>query len=165
MRRQRRLLLYLGCAWEFIRFFGLFLGTGSVCLGVLHSRPDSIVWLVVLASPQLLMAACFFYLAYNPVQYAAYVPVLRIGKILNLFTLSLLLLLGNWRESVGFARVTLLGLPIPSLELVLVIAFFDLIFLSVLLLCGVDAGTPLNLDSRSSLPEFRETELESPGRD
>jgi hypothetical protein len=91
------LLRIAGPAWELARYFlfVVFLAASSSSSGTADML--SAPWLAAVAAGGLAMPAAFFVYAFVPGRYAAYLPLLRLGKVLELASLALLYATGTIR--------------------------------------------------------------------
>jgi hypothetical protein len=116
--KHKPLLRVAGPAWELARYFLLiaFLAAGSSSSG----RADmlSTPWLLAAGAGGLVMPAAFLMLALAPGRYAAYVPLLRLGKGLEIATVALLFATGTITPGSG---VPMLAFRVPVLGSVAVV--------------------------------------------
>ncbi|MBN1697174.1 MAG: hypothetical protein JW881_06655 [Spirochaetales bacterium] len=163
--KKQNFFLIAGAIWEFIRFLLFFLFiTGFQFHELLWNR-QTILWLILLSSAQLIMPAGFLLLIINFTRFRALIQLLRYGKILGLFS-SLILFIDEM-----ISGNVLLLVPIPSLSqtegisfiLLSLTIFFDLILLYFLLSFKEERPQPVkNKDTSgesSFLPVFSETEV------
>jgi hypothetical protein len=107
--KPRPVLRVAGPAWELARcfLFLAFLAAGSSSSGML-SAP----WLAAVGAAGLVMPAAFLMLALAPDRYAAFLPLLRLGKGLEIATVALLFATGTIAPGSGTPlafRVPVLG--------------------------------------------------------
>lgn len=126
-------MLLAGSLWEIPRFFLLI----SLLAFLLHAVSGTgrwlYPWLLLCGSGNLLAGAGGIMLALFPEKNGGLVGLLRLGKVLALFSYLLLLFSGAMRISVGL-QVLSLGPVAVTLAVVLFIVFvLDLLFLAVLL--------------------------------
>jgi hypothetical protein len=127
--KLQRLFLFAGSLWELVRFFALL-----ALLAVLFRSqgPMAIPWVLLVCSSSLLSPVGWFLLALYPQRYENLIGLLRLGKLLGLFSLVLLLVFAYVSsefivplESGTPGMIQIISLP--------VMLFFDLIFLALLL--------------------------------
>ena len=87
---QKPLLRVAGSAWELARYFlfVVFLAAASSASGAADML--SAPWLAAAAAGGLVMPAAFLMIAFAPRRYADYLPLLRLGKVLEVATVALL---------------------------------------------------------------------------
>jgi hypothetical protein len=109
---QKPLLRVAGPAWELARFFlfVVFLAAASSASG--NADMLSAPWLAAAGAGGLAMPAAFLMLAIAPGRYAAYLPLLRLGKVLQVATVVLLFATGAVAPGSG---VPLLAFRVPVL--------------------------------------------------
>jgi hypothetical protein len=167
--KQPRLFFLSGIVWEFFRFFIFFYLFAIVQLQTMSTNPGSLLWLMLIGSGQLLLPASYFLLFINSKKYCELITILRIAKIIGMFT-ALVLLIREFFMTNGLvisSAVTESLLNKKYLIFVLLGIFFDLIFLYFLL--SYNKGDE-NLQNRlhehesdgsltggKNLPEFHET--------
>ena len=129
---ERPLLRIAGPGWEFARYFlfAAFLAADSSSGGAgMLSAP----WLAAVTAGGLVMPAAFLMFALAPGRYAAYLPLLRLGKVLQIATLALLFVTGTIRPE---STVPVLAWRVPVLDRSLVafglVALLDLAVLAAL---------------------------------
>ena len=107
------LLRIAGPAWELARYFLIvvFLASSSSASG--NADMLSAPWLAAAAAGGLAMPAAFFLYAYEPGRYAAYLPLLRLGKVLELATIVLLYATGTIRAG---STMPMLAFRVPVLD-------------------------------------------------
>jgi hypothetical protein len=131
----RRISFLINSLWELVRFLLLFAALG-VSLGYsLIGDPQTVYWLVLLGSGQLLLPAVLFFLYLDPERFAGLLNVARLGKFLGILAALLLLFLGplssQIRAVTGNAASASLLLPYT---IVVAATIVDLIFLFLLFL-------------------------------
>jgi len=107
------------------------------------------------------MPAGFLLLYYDEIKYGILLNLLRLGKILGLFSSLLLILLEPIGPVLQVVKLVFLPLSLAPVILLLFITFFDLIFLGLLLSYRrqkqeSEISRSENLDS---LPDFKETQV------
>ena len=152
--KRSELLAAVQFLWELVRFFGLFALALLRFRGTLVEDRTAVLWLIALASGQLLAPAGLALFIYSPGRRGTLLPFLRLAKILQMFpALLLVLALAPTRglSLLGLpfvpSRFALASLPGFALAAVLLAAsVVDLIFLLVLFTTraaaepGMDAG-------------------------
>jgi len=127
----RRIFFLINSLWELLRFLALFLAAALVLRTARAAEPQVLRWLLVLASPGLLLPAGFLFLYLEPRRRAALLGPLRLAKLLALCASVALILASPFellREGLGLTRTGLVPLSI----LVVAVAV-DLAFLLALL--------------------------------
>ena len=165
MQRLNRTIFALGIVWEVCRFGLLFLCVLSIFLQTFRAYEYGILWLVALVSPQLPIIACCLFLAVDSQRYSSCLNVLRMAKVVGLFAVCILIAMSIRHGGLDVLTLSVLGVRLVGERVAIVVAFFDLIFLLCLLLYGVNPVVPVETEIRENLPEFDETELDSPRRD
>jgi hypothetical protein len=138
---HKPLLRVAGPAWELARYFLfiVFLATTSSSSG--NADMLSTPWLLAAAAGGLVMPAAFLMLALAPGRYADYLPLLRLGKGLEIATVVLLFATGTVAAGSGMPgiafRVPVLGSTAVVFALV---ALADLAVLAGLLRVRTDTG-------------------------
>jgi hypothetical protein len=142
--QHKPILRVAGPVWELARYFLfiVFLATASSSSG--NADMLSAPWLAAAAAGGLAMPAAFLMLAIAPGRYAAYLPLLRLGKALEVATIVLLFATGTIAPAstmpwIAF-RVPVLGSTAVVFGLV---ALADLAVLAGLLRVRTDSpGSP-----------------------
>jgi hypothetical protein len=139
---HKPVLRVAGPVWELARYFLLivFLATASSSSG--NADMLSAPWLAAAAAGGLAMPAAFLMFAFAPGRYAAYLPLLRLGKALEVATVVLLFATGtigpgSMMPWIAF-RVPVLGSTAVAFGLVVLV---DLAVLAGLLRVRMDTGT------------------------
>ncbi len=139
---HKPVLRVAGPAWELARYFLLiaFLATASSTSG--NADMLSAPWLAAAGAGGLVMPAAFLMFAFAPGRYAAYLPLLRLGKALEVATVALLFATGTIAPGsvmpwIAF-RVPVLGSTAVVFGLV---ALVDLAVLVGLIRVRTDTGT------------------------
>jgi hypothetical protein len=129
---QKPLLRVAGPVWELARYFLIvvFLAAASSSGGAdLLSAP----WLAAATAGGLAMPAAFLMIALAPGRYAAYLPLLRLGKVLQIATVVLLFVTGTIQPE---STVPFLAYRVRVLDRALVVfglvALLDLAVLAAL---------------------------------
>jgi hypothetical protein len=129
--KARRALLLAGSLWEIVRFFlqisilaGLFRGAAG---------PWVLPWLLFGGAGNLVVAAGGIMLSLFPRRYAGTIALLRVGKILMIFSFLLLLVSGALRAGALRHAFTLGAMAVSLSPILLALFALDILFLSVLL--------------------------------
>jgi hypothetical protein len=131
--KARRVLLLAGSLWEIVRFFLLI----SLFAFLLHAASGAggwiFPWLLLCSSGNLLVGAGGIMLSLFPQKNARLVGLLRLGKILALFSYVLLLVSGAMRMAIGLQVLTFGSLAVTLAAVLFAVFVLDLLFLAVLL--------------------------------
>ena len=129
----RRILLLAGSLWEIVRFFLLV----SLLVFVLHALSGAggwvLPWILVVGSGNLLVGVGGIMLSLFPDRNGGLIMLLRVGKILAIFSFLLLGLSGAVRTAAGIQVFAAGGIGFSQGALLLAIFVLDLLFLAVLL--------------------------------
>jgi hypothetical protein len=161
--KARRGLLLAGSLWELVRFFLVLLLFAAVLRGAAGAGPWVYPWLLLAGSGNLLIAAGIGMLALFPARYARLAALLRLGKVLSIFSFVLLAISGAMWPAAGY-QVLQVGRAAVSGSVVLVgVVFFDVLLLAALLRWrAVDEVRPASGSAESGkLPEYDETEVQN----
>jgi len=135
---ERPLLRIAGPGWEFARYFlfAAFLAADS------SSGMLSAPWLAAVTAGGLVMPAAFLMFALAPRRYAAYLPLLRLGKFLQIAAVALLFVTGTIRpeSTVPFIAYRI---PVPGQAIAAfgIVALLDLAVLAALFRVRTATGT------------------------
>ena len=158
--KARRALLLAGSLWEIPRFFLLI----SLLAFLLHAVSGAgrwlFPWLLLCSSGSLLVGAGGIMLGLFPEKNGGLVGLLRLGKILALFSYALLLFSGAMRIAVGLQVLSLGPFAVTLAAVLFVVFVLDLLFLAVLL--GWRAAAPQRElpAAAAHLDEYTETEAQ-----
>jgi hypothetical protein len=151
----RRALLLAGSLWEIVRFFLHVSLLAGLLRGAAGAGPWVLPWMLLAGSGSLVIAVGGVMLSLFPVRYASTILLLRIGKLLEVFSFVLLLAAGGL--SAGVTRALVFGsVAVPQAAVLLVLCALDLLFLLVLLAWRPEE--PLPPPGGSAPPPFPETE-------
>ena len=162
--KNRKFILLIGTIWEVIRFTLLYF----LLLLLVNSsfNPIGSILLIWLGSMQLILAAGLFLAWWDMSRYAVLLPLLALGKGLNLIPPILLLILGSGLFDIGVRLFRAAGQNILSQEslgfLFLfagVILFFDLIFFFIILSYRISREEQ-KLGSDRNLPDWKDIRVE-----
>lgn len=135
----RHAFVLAGSLWEAVRFFIVI----SLLALVFRSSLASIPWLLLGGSGNLLVAVGGLMLSLFPEKYGELIALLRLGKVLSVFSFVLLVVSG----AIGaFARMELLRFGPVSLNetgVLLLVFLLDLLFLIALVAWRKGKGSPL----------------------
>jgi hypothetical protein len=131
--KARRSLLLAGSLWEIVRFFLQLSLIAALLRQTAAAGPWVLPWLLFGGSGNLILAAGGIMLSLFPQKYAGTIALLRVGKILGLFSFLLLLLSGAVRAGTVPRALSLGGLTVALSLVLLALFMLDLLFLAVLL--------------------------------
>jgi hypothetical protein len=162
--KKERLFFLVEIFWEILRFSLLFYITVIIHFQTIHGNTNSLLWLVLLGSGTLLIPAGCFLLYIDHVKYDVVIHLVRIGKVLGLFT-SFLIIIKELFIDINLFKTGVIAFLVNSYLLIILIGiFFDLIFLYFLLSFKRRSGETLVVNSENDekrLPEFSETIVEN----
>jgi hypothetical protein len=131
--KAKRILLLAGSLWEIVRFFLLI----SLLVFVLRALSGAggwvVPWLLLAGSGNLLVAVGGIMLSLFPERNGGLIMLLRVGKILAVFSFLLLVLSGGMRITGSIPVLTAGSFTLSPGVLLLAIFVLDLLFLAVLL--------------------------------
>jgi len=129
----RRVLLLAGSLWEIVRFFLLM----SLLVLVLRALSGTggwvLPWLLLGGSGNLVVAVGGIMLSLFPDRNQGLIGLLRVGKILAVFSFLLLIVSGAMRTAAGFQVLAVGRIVLSQGMFLLAIFALDLLFLAVLL--------------------------------
>jgi hypothetical protein len=129
----RRALLLAGSLWEIVRFF-LLISLLVFVLRALNGVGGWVLpWLLLGGSGNLLVAVGGIMLSLFPERNGGLIGLLRVGKILAVFSFILLVLSGAMRVAIGIQVFTVRGVAFSQGVLLVALFCLDLLFLAVLL--------------------------------
>ena len=148
--------------WELLRFFAVFLAVWIVFSRTLETNNQGIYWLLILGNGGLLMSASLLFLYVDPARFRVLLNLVRLGKILGLFSALLLIILEPVGTGLRFLSVGFLPYRIAPFSVLLVVSVVDLIMLFVLLSYQTEKAPPSppgegQSDQDPTLPDYRET--------
>ncbi len=152
-----RIFFLLNGIWELLRFLLLFLALGITFQWTLVSDRQAIFWLVVLGNANLLMPAAALLLYIDARRFRVLLNLLRLGKLLGLFSSALLIILEPVSSGLRQLSLSFLPFAIAPLSILLLIAVIDLVFIFLLFSCRIEQNE--NEKQNSSLPDYRVTVL------
>jgi hypothetical protein len=131
--KARRVLLLTGSLWEIVRFFLLI----SLLAFLLHMTSGAgqwvFPWLLLCGSGSLLVGAGGIMLSLFPERNDGLIGLLRLGKILALFSYALLLISGAMRMAVGVQVLAIRGVTVTEAAMLFIVFVLDLLFLVFLI--------------------------------
>jgi hypothetical protein len=159
--QARRILLVAGSLWEIVRFFLVVTLVALLLQEAGASGAWVYPWLLVAASGNLLVAVGGIMLALFPGRYAALLGLLRLGKVIALFSFLLLVISGALGAAIGRALVSLGGIVVTQGMALFGVFLLDLLFLVLLFSWrGETGGEKLPpAEPGAVLPEYDETEV------
>lgn len=156
----RRVLLLAGSLWEVVRFFLLI----SLLAFLLHAASGAgrwvFPWLVLCSSGSLLVGAGGIMLSLFPDKNDGLVGLLRLGKILALFSYALLLISGAMRMAIGLQVLSIGGLAVTLAAVLFAVFVLDLLYLAVLLAWRAGETRRALPVAGADLSEYTETEAQ-----
>jgi len=158
--KARRALLLAGSLWEIVRFFLLI----SLLAFLLHAVSGAgrwlFPWLLLCGSGSLLVGAGGIILSLFPERNGGLVGLLRLGKILALFSYALLLFSGAMRIAIGLQVVSLGPFAVTLAAVLFAVFVLDLLFLAVLVGWRTETAPQTIPAARTGLDEYTETEAQ-----
>lgn len=145
--------------WELLRFCAVFLAVWIVFRQILETNSQGIYWLLVLGNGGLLVAASLLFLYVDPRRFRVLLNLVRLGKILGLFSALLLIILEPVGIGLRFLSVGFLPYRIAPFSLLLVVSVADLIFLFLLFSYQIEetSGGQQEKEKEPPLPKYKET--------
>jgi hypothetical protein len=161
--QARRALLLAGSLWEIVRFF-LVVSLIALLLQETGASGQWVFpWLLVAGSGNLLVAVGGIMLSLFPERYGGFLGLLRLGKILALFSFVLLAVSGALRLAIGREVLSLGGFALTAGMVLSAVCLLDVLFLALLFSWhGTDGAPQLPPAEQSvALPEYDETEVKN----
>jgi hypothetical protein len=157
----RRILVFIGSLWELARFFFLLFILGVILSAGKGWEEAANPWILLLASASLLMPVGGVLLSLYPIRYGGLVGLLRLGKVLELFSLLLLMVSGTLAESAGIVLLRLGNFRLTQAVVLPMVMFLDFAFFAFLIAYRSDTGGKAASAGKevSVLPDFTETEI------
>ena len=131
--KPKRFIFLITAIWEFLKIMLLISAASAVFNKTLILHQGGIYWLILLCSNQLLIPVCTLVLYFKQSQYTSLLPLLRVGKIINVFTCFILLIVELTREAIFSLHFIFLPFAISTPIFLFIIFSIDLIFLSVII--------------------------------
>ena len=158
--KARRALLLAGSLWEIVRFFLLI----SLLAFLLHAVSGTgqwlFPWLLLCGSGNLLVGAGGIMLSLFPEKNAGLVGLLRLGKVLAVFSYALLLFSGAMRMAIGLQVLSIGRLAVTLAAVLFAVFVLDLLFLAVLLSWRAGETRREAPAAGAELAEYTETEAQ-----
>ena len=156
--KAHRALLVAGSLWEIVRFFLLISLLAFLLQAVSGTGRWLLPWLLLCGSGSLLVGAGGTMLALFPEKNSGLVGLLRLGKILALFSYVLLLFSGAMRMAIGLQVFPLGGLAVTLAAVLFAVFVLDLLFLAVLVAWRTGAARRQLPAAGADLAAYTETE-------
>lgn len=129
----RRILLALCSLWELVRFF-LMLSLLLLLARSAGARDGAMIpWLLLAATGNLLVPVGGLMLVLFPVRYGNLVGLLRLGKVMSIFSFVLLLVSGSLAAAAGITVLRVADRVVTGTVAVLLLFVVDIAFLVLLL--------------------------------
>ena len=139
--KLHRLFFLIAAVWELARFLCLFLAVWIVFRQILETNVQAVYWLLALGNGGLLPAAALLLLYMRPERFRNLLNLVRLGKILGLF--SALLLVVSAPVGTGlFISLRFLPYRIVPLSVLLVLSVVDLVLLFLLFSYQTEQAAP-----------------------
>jgi hypothetical protein len=157
-----RVVFLIAGIWELLRFCTVFLAVWITFRQILETNSQGIYWLLVLGNGGLIVAASLLFLYVDSRRFGVLLNLVRLGKILGLFSSLLLIILEPVGTSLRFLSIGFLPYRIAPFSLLLVVSVTDLIFLFLLFSFRGEETPPITLKEEPKeedlpLPKYRET--------
>jgi len=133
----RHAFVLAGSLWEAVRFFIVI----SLLALVFRSSLSSIPWLLLGGSGNLLVAVGGVMLSLFPGTYAELIGLLRLGKVLSVFSFVLLVVSGAIGISAHIELLHLGPLSLNEVTVLLLVFLLDVLFLIALIAWRRDKGS------------------------
>jgi hypothetical protein len=156
--KARRGLLLAGSLWELVRFFLVLILFASVLRGTYGAGSWIYPWLVVVGSGSLMIAAGGGMLCLFPGRYAPLIALLRLGKVLSIFSFILLAVSGALRMAAGSVVVGTGRREVTGAAILLGMFLLDVLFLAVLIGWRAEEPQVPGGDTGNPVPAYDETE-------
>lgn len=138
----RRVLFLIAAIWELLRFCAIFLAGWIVFRQVLETNDQGIYWLLIIGNGGLLVTASLLFLFVDPPRFRVLLNLVRLGKILGLFSALLLIILEPIGTGLRFPPAGFLPYRFAPFSLLLVVSVVDLIFLFMLFSYQLERSSP-----------------------
>jgi len=127
-----RVLFLFTAIWEFLRFLTLFLAVWVTFRQVIQNNNQAIYWLLIFGNGGLLITAALVFLYVDPRLSRTLLNLVRLGKILGLFSALLLIVLEP--VGMGLRSLSLAFFPysVAPLSILLILCCIDLVLLFLL---------------------------------
>jgi hypothetical protein len=137
-----RVLFLITAIWELLRFCAIFLAVWIIFRQILETNGQGIYWLLVLGNGGLLVTASLLFLYVDPRRFRVLLNLVRLGKILGLFSALLLIILEPIGTGLRFLYMDFLPYWIAPFSLLLIVLVADLIFLFLLFSYQIEETPP-----------------------
>ena len=137
-----RVLFLITAIWELLRFCAIFLAVWIIFRQILEINSQGIYWLLVLGNGGLLVTASLLFLYVDPRRFRVLLNLVRLGKILGLFSALLLIILEPIGTGLRFLYMEFLPYRIAPFSLLLIVSVADLIFLFLLFSYQIEETPP-----------------------
>jgi hypothetical protein len=137
-----RVLFLITAIWELLRFCAIFLAVWIIFRQILETNSQGIYWLLVLGNGGLLVTASLLFLYVDPRRFRVLLNLVRLGKILGLFSALLLIILEPIGTGLRFLYMEFLPYRIAPFSLLLIVSVADLIFLFLLFSYQIEETPP-----------------------
>jgi hypothetical protein len=154
--KLNRVFFLIGALWELLRFLLLFAALLLTFHPLVIVNRQAVYWLLLFGSPQLLLSAGLLVLYAENEPPPALLNLVRLGKVLAVFSSLLLFVLEplSWRPGLAGSLLAFLATP---LIILLGVLFIDLVFL--LFLLSYSPRREENNRPKDSLPVFKESRI------
>ena len=153
-------MLLAGSLWEIVRFFLLISLLAFLLHAVSGMGPWLFPWLLLCGSGNLLVGAGGIMLSLFPDKNSGLVGLLRLGKILAIFSYMLLLVSGSMRMAISLQVLSVGGLAVTLAAVLFAVFVLDLLFLAVLLAWRGEEARPALPATSADLAAYTETEAQ-----
>jgi hypothetical protein len=137
-----RVLFLITAIWELLRFCAIFLAVWIIFRQILETNSQGIYWLLVLGNGGLLVTASLLFLYVDPRRFRVLLNLVRLGKILGLFSALLLFILEPIGTGLRFLYMEFLPYRIAPFSLLLIVSVADMIFLFLLFSYQIEETPP-----------------------
>ena len=160
--RIRRIFFLIAAIWELLRFCAIFLAVWIIFRQILETNRQGIYWLLVLGNGGLLVTASLLFLFVDPKGFRILLNLVRLGKLLGLFSALLLIILEPIGTGLRFLSTGFPPFRIAPFSILLVLSVTDLIVLFLLFSYQIEKASPSppavqQQEQEPPLPEYRET--------
>jgi len=157
----RRGLLLAGSLWELVRTFLVLLLFAAALRNAGVRGAWVFPWLLLAGSGNLVIAAGMGMLALFPTRYARFASLLRLGKVMSLFTVLLIAVSGALRPAVAVELLQTGRGAVSGAPVLVGVVIVDLLLLAVLIRwrAGEEPRPGPAHAEAEKLPEYDETEV------
>ena len=164
--KTRKYSILVILIWEIVRLFLLYLVVVSVFHREIQADKQAMYWLLAIGSPQVIMFALLIFLFLDPFKFANYLNLLRVIKVLNIFTMFLVLINFQSNNITENLQLKVISFSVYVFPLTLMILFLDLIFFALLISYRIKqkkknefSGSYGLINKKNELPDFEELEV------